>query len=308
MNLFTSSSEHFSRTFLYLFFVVIALFILATEIIFRLRVADSHPFEVYKQKYYGQSADIVMFGDSHVAHGILTTDKVLNLGYAGDNIDTMLVKVLDYTKKHDVKYIGLQADPHLFSYYRIIEDQSDQIDFLLNRNQSIFYMFKPHLRKYLLEYWKAWLSDPGKLFFPGKEKENEDTKIIVHSILELDKKNREKQASIRVQLHRPIDSFEKSEAAMQLTNTIQELLDLGKQLCLISYPLSSDYRLASKKYVQFSETIDFYKNLSRSKNIKYVNYGNRYEDSFFSDVDHLNLEGREKFTKEIIKECFDIVI
>ena len=151
----------------------------------------------------------------------------------------------------------MQADPHLFSYYRIIEDQSDQIDFLLNRNQSIFYMFKPHLRKYLLEYWKLWLSNPDKLFFPEDKKRNNGSGVKVHSILEMDKKTREKQASIRVQLHKPIDSFKRSEVARKFITAIQELLSSGRQLCLISYPVSSDYRAASKSYMQFSEVFNF---------------------------------------------------
>jgi hypothetical protein len=304
VNLFTSSSEQFSRTFLFLFFVVIALFMTMTEVVFRLRVAESHPFEHYKEMYSSQLAEVVMFGDSHVANGILATDEVLNLGYAGNNMNAMTTKVFDYIKKNDVEYIGLQADPHLFSYYRIVKDQSEHLDSLLNKNETMLIMFKPHLRKYLLNYWKSWLSDPGKIFFPDREKKNTNSEKEVYSIIEVDKKVREKQASIRVQLHRPISSFEKSETAMQLSNAIQKLLDLDKQVCLITYPVSSDYRRASKAYEKFSEAIDFYKTLSKSKNIKYVNYGDRYEDDYFGDVDHLNLNGREKFTREVVRECF----
>jgi len=308
VNLFTSSSEQFSRIFLFLFFVVIALFMTITEAVFRLRVAGSHPFELYKEMYSRQSAEVVMFGDSHVVNGIVTTSEVLNLGYAGNNMNSMTTKALDYAENNDIEYIGLQADPHLFSYYRIVKNQYDHLDSLLNKNEKILYMYKPHLRKYLLDYWKSWLSDPMKIFFPEKEKRNANSEIEVHSIVEVDNDDRKKQASIRVQLHRPIDSFEKSESAMQFINAIQELSDSGKKICLISYPVSSDYRAASKTYVQFSKVVSFYRSLSKIKNIKYINYADRYEDSYFADVDHLNLNGRTKFTREVINECFDILI
>jgi hypothetical protein len=279
-----------------------------TEAIFRLGVADSHPFELYKEMYLSQSAEIVMFGDSHVANGVFTTDKVLNLGYAGNNMNAIVSKVLDYVEKSDVEYIGLQADPHLFSYYRIDNNQSEHLDSLLNDNETILYMFRPHLRKYLLDYWKSWISNPVFFLSKKNEEENSGVSITVHSILEIDERTREKQASIRVQSHRPIDYFETSEPARQLSNTIEELLDLGKHICLISYPVSSDYRKAKKTYIQFKKAIDYYKMLSELKNIKYLNYSDRYEDSYFSDIDHLNLNGRKKFTKEVIDECFKSLI
>ena len=308
MNLFTSSSKKYSKIFLIFFLVTIFLFIIITELIFRLYITDSHSFEQYKTKYYSENAKIVIFGDSHVENGINNSDKLLNMGYAGDNIDSILTKAIHYSLNHDVEFIGLQADPHLFSYYRIVKNQKDHLDSLLNRAERALHIFRPHLRKYLLSYWKSWLLNPSQIFSQGEKMKRTNSEVGIDSVLDLPKETRLHQASIRVQLHRPIEEFQNSETSKYLVDSIQKLLDMGVKICLISYPLSSDYRLESKKYEKFSHTYDFFKYIADLKGIKYMNYNDRYEDRNFSDTDHLNMSGSNKLTSDIINDCLDNII
>lgn len=304
MNLFTSNSEQFGKTFLLVFFIVISFFIIITEIMFRYRVADSHPFEIYKETYQNKVSEIVVFGDSHVANGVQTTDKILNLGYPGNNMISMLYKAVKYVKKNNVKYIVLQADPHLFSYYRIASDQSAHVESLLSQQEPFLYLLKPHLREYLLNYWRSWIASPKESFLDKKNDKKTYVRPIIRSVLDMESYERKKQASIRVQTHLPIEHFQESETALQLINAIEKFLQNGVQICLVTYPVSSDYRFASNAYNEFSEVINFYKTLSVSKGVRYLDYSNSYEDKYFSDADHLNVNGSKLLTKEIADKCF----
>lgn len=307
MNLFTSSSKKYSKIFLIFFLVTIFLFIFVTELIFRLYITDSHSFEQYKTKYYNEKAKIVIFGDSHVVNGINDSDKLLNMGYAGDNINSILSKAVFYSHNHDVEFIGLQADPHLFSYYRIVKNQTDHLNSLLNRTETLLHIHRPHLRKYLLSYWKSWLFNPSRFFLQGKKMKHSNSDAEINSVVDLPKDTRLHQARLRVQLHRPIEEFQKSNTSKYLVDSIQKLLDAGVKVCLISYPLSSDYRFESKRYEKFSQTYDFFKSIADLKEIKYMNYNDRYKDEYFSDSDHLNMNGSEKLTNDIINDCLDDV-
>ena len=308
MNLFTSSSKKYSKIFLIFFLVTIFLFIFVTELIFRLYITDSHSFEQYKTKYYNENAKIVIFGDSHVVNGINDSDKLLNMGYAGDNINSILTKALHYSLNHDVEFIGLQADPHLFSYYRIVTNQKEHLDSLLNHTERALHILRPHLRKYLLSYWKTWLLSPSQIFSQENKVKRINSDTEMRSVVDLPKETRQHQASIRAQLHRPIEEFQKSDTSKYLLDSVQKLLDMNVKVCLISYPLSSDYRLEIKKYQKFSQAYDFFKYIADLKGIKYMNYNDRYKDKDFSDSDHLNMNGSNKLTSDIINDCLDNII
>lgn len=288
--------------FLSVFFGTVLCFVGATEAFVRWRVAPDDGFERYKQLFHTSRAPAVAFGDSHVANDIVASDYLANLGYRGDSGATMLNKLDAYLASKRPKGVVLQVDPHQFSFYRLALDQGARLDYLLDREVGALQMLRPQFRENLFAYWMAVLKNPRRLF-PAKQAEAAQPRDIVRAS-ELPADEFQRTTAIRVQLHVPVEGVAATSVAARLNKAIGRLKRDRIALCLVTYPVSETYRAVAEKFPQFAVVREYIAGLATSKDVRYVDFWDAYDDDLFGDPDHLNRDGAMRFTQDVLDACF----
>ncbi len=284
--------------------VLIILFSVASEYIVVNYIIVNSSYEQYRKNFHLNKKKGVVVGDSRVANGIVDTDKFANIGYAGDNLNSSLMKLKYITNKLKKTYIIVQLDPHFLAHYRLESNQESMLDDLLNyenETTEIQFMRAPY-RRYLLQMWKTIVTNPSKIF-----KKPVDGAVKKHEIIKLTDKNPSsinKEAKLRIQYQVPLPGFSNLKILSEFEEYLKELRNSSK-LCLATFPVSSYYRNEANKYKEITMAINKFSNIGKRTNIKYIDLWDRYEDSYFADVDHLNYNGAKILTKQLVYECFN---
>jgi hypothetical protein len=136
-----------------------------------------------------------------------------------------------------------------------------------------------------------------KGFYPAKNNFNE----VVDPL---------KTASIRAD-----NFFEGYEVkSIILTNYLSDLVNLAKvnniNVVLVSLPISEPYIAAAAKYIPMDEFEKLVNEVLDENNLEdnYLDYSEIYKDdlTLFSDSDHLNVTGADKFTKLLVKDLANL--
>ena len=284
--------------------MLIILFSVASEYIVINYIIVNSSYERYRKNFHLNKKKGVVVGDSRVANGIVDTDKFANIGYAGDNLNASLMKLKYVTKKLKKTYIIVQLDPHFLAHYRLESKQESMLDDLLNygnETTEIQFMRAPY-RRYLLQMWKTIVTNPGNIF-----RKSVDGAVEKHEIIKLTDKtpsNINKEVKLRIQYQVPLAGFSNLKILSEFEDYLKELRNSSK-LCLVTFPVSSYYRSEANKYKEITMAINAFADIGKRTNVKYINLWDRYEDSYFADVDHLNYNGAKKLTKQLIYECFN---
>ena len=116
-------------------------------------------------------------------------------------------------------------------------------------------------------------------------------------------KNWDNEALIRVQLHNPVNNFLQMESLIKYTKMVYLLKNKNIDICLISFPVSENYNNYSKKFDNFIKAKNFFKDLAFKNNIKYFDLSKLFENSKFSDPDHIKSDFSMYFTKIVQNKC-----
>lgn len=232
----------------------------------------------------------IAFGDSRVERSLISNQNFNNLGKRSLNIDLIYnrVKYKIYNSPKKIQGVILQADPHMFSFYRLVNNKTSENNNINNFNKIKF--LDPKNRIYLIEHSRdVWSS-----FFINKENKKNESNIS---------KNWDNEALIRVQLHNPVDNFLEMKALIKFTKMVHFLKNKNIDICLITFPVSESYDKHSKKFVNFKKTRDFFKDLGFKNDIKYFNLSSIFKNSKFTDPDHIKSEFSKHFTKIVQNKC-----
>lgn len=253
----------------------------------------------YKKLFLNGVAPTVAFGDSHVASGLVSSADIDNLGQPSDNLQTTFAKAELRVKRGGVRLIIFQADPQMFSAYREKAKQQDRLAYLMQDNESMMFILLPHYRQYLMQYWRAAASDPIGVFrLPQQRLAEPKRSSNAESPGEL-----KKQAVMRVQLHAPITNFRRLSTARQYREAIERFVKQGLQVCLVGFPVSSQYREAASTVPSFNAARSFFAETARDLSVPYLNYYAAIPDIDFVDSDHLSSDAAPHFTNQVLRDC-----
>jgi hypothetical protein len=301
VNLFTSSSRAYVLGLMLSFFFSFCGSLLITEIWVREHVLKSDPFVSYKYLFINGTAKVAAFGDSHVANGLVSTSALDNLGQPADNLSTITQKIKLRIARGGINQVILQADPHMFSTYRIRTGDQGRIANLQGEKSPPLAILRPEYRQFLSKYWFAAISD----YLSPQSVESEAKKN--EPIIAFDQWNKERAhmvTLVRVQMHAPVSNFKDSKFANEYVETVTNLKEKNIQVCLVGFPLSSEYRRSESIASSFISARNFFSNLGGDLQVPYIDYSNAIQDDGFSDPDHLLPNFAENFTKRVMRDCF----
>ena len=298
----TLNSKFYVTSFVSALLVGLIVSIVLTEIMLRRHVFPVDSLVGYKRLFIHGVAPTVVFGDSHVASGLVSSADIDNLGQPSDNVQTVLAKAELRIKRGGVRTVILQADPQMFSAYREKAKQQDRLAYLMQENESVLVMLLPQYRQYLMQYWNAAVFDPIGVFRSPQQRLAEPKRSSnAESLKEL-----KKQAVMRVQLHAPLSNFRRLSAASDYRDAIERFVRQGLQVCLVGFPVTSQYREAARTVSSFNAARSFFAEIAHDLSVPYLNYYDAMPDSDFGDSDHLSTDAAPHFTRRVLRDCVSI--
>lgn len=313
MSLSISSFKSFVLAFAVVFVVGAGGFVAGSEVLVRYVVAPTDGYESYKAKIATAHAPIAAFGDSHVANGLVSNDRIVNLGFAGDTLPLMLVKAKVYVASNPAARIILQYSPQQFAIYRAGNMQADAANEILSVSRPWLMFMESHFRGYLLGYWSAALHDPDRVIAaftgpslssgPAADEPVEASKV--GGLVSLSPAEQRRAAEIRVQLHAPLPPSRTVESLLAMfSDTVREFKKGGIDMCIVEYPLSNPYRKAMRGAVTFATMKDRMRRFMASEGLRLVDLTASLPDSAFADVDHVSARTKPALTKLVLASCF----
>ena len=270
------------------------MFSILTEVIVRKYIKPNEIIEKTKFDFHFQESPYIVLADSHGANAINSNSKVLNLSIRGINLLSIRKMALHYIERNKTKGIIIQADAHQFSAYRLLSEQDHILADIIDPRDILVQFSRPIYRRYIFDYWKSILTIIEQK--NAQETKTESQKIDPTFLADGTLK--------RVQLHTPISNVTASVHSEEYKDFLVSLAERNIEVCLVSFPLSSNYREEKKKFPEFQETMQFFISLQDLTGIHYRDLSSSMDDRFFADADHLNKLGASIFTKLVSRECF----
>ena len=291
--------------------IVFALLIAASEFLLRKEVLSQDTLGRHVALFNETRSPYAAFGDSHVARGFNATAPVVNLAYPSENIERMRWKATRYLERTPApEIVLLQADPHLFSPYRISAGLSDYPRAFGEAPPIFAHTFSTRYRPQLMDLWQSFVLGGGSIR-SKIEQTRQGALLSPGNLTQWGDGARTTYSEKRVELHRPVDAPGQSNAARQFTSMVQDFTDRGARVCLVAMPVSPDYRqafsqLGDKDRDQWEAAFEFFDRLAENPNVLLLDYRAAVHDpSHFRDPDHLNRVGAIAFSKRLQEECFE---
>ncbi len=277
----------------------ILFFLLGSELLIRAKVAPQDLFEKHRHLFFNSDKTNAVFGDSHGAQGFTGEPDFVNLSFPSESIDIIYKKIKLYFKSRTPHKVVLQADPHLFSDYRMKERADDYVELFKNPRLPYFQILTPRHQKFLLYYWKNFLAGSD---FKNHFQMNPDGSQM------MDKK--EKRSHVydlqgRIFLQRPRGDFEKSHSMKKYFEVLDYLKSRNADVCLVTFPVSPAYVEAARKFPEFEKARQFLEKIAAQHGFRYASYWDAFSDAgMFVNEDHLGIEGARQLTGKIMTDCF----
>jgi len=252
---------------------------------------------------------VIILGDSHAFKAIdneLIGKNMLNLSYPSDSLMEMYIKLgylLENGKK--IKYLVLPADYHIFSSYRLNNNNCDFIVPLVSTDiyNKIYSENISAVEKKLLEFNPFLLSRErtkiSRWIFNKMliDTINHDGANMMWS--DTTNEYREHQTNLRLNKQLAHTILEKN-LQLYYTQIVELCFDNEIEIIAIRYPVSSEYSEQLKKY-DIEKVNRYIDNLEFVEYVDYTNVFNEYPN-YFSDMDHLNDQGSLVFTEVLIQD------
>ena len=302
MSLSTSNSRKFVLAMLATSGFVLLLLLALVEIhLRRFAAVDDRRFGQVQSELANATAPWAAFGDSHVASGLVSNTWLDNFGQPSDNFEDMVTKIELRLKRGNLKGIILQADPQLFAFYRLTANKKNGVATVVDRSErfTMLQLLYPQHRQYLVPMVSTSVRSA---IGPGREA----PPVIptkAHSDIDRSSEKWKKDAALRVQLHTPVSNLNNLDTVRKYTALANSLLARGLSVCLVNFPVSSDYREISTSSGSFQQSIAYFKRLSSESGAVLVDASSMFPDASFSDPDHLASAAAAALTLRLYERC-----
>ncbi|MSR78366.1 MAG: SGNH/GDSL hydrolase family protein [Candidatus Omnitrophica bacterium] len=304
MNSSTFSFKNWIRIFFLTWMGLLALFFGLSECLIRMKVSPDDSFEKHRNLFFNSDKSNAVFGDSHGAQDFMGRQDFINLSFPSESVDIIAAKIKLYFSSRRMEKVILQADPHMFSEYRIKENVNDYIRLFEDPRQPLLQILTPRHRKYLLFYWKALISGRG---FKSKFRVNPDGSQTIEDREAGTEQETPKDFDLqtRVRLQKPQENFEKSVSVKNYQTMLQDLKERQAQVCLVTFPVSPEYAGEAARFPDFEKARNFFQAMAAQYGFSYVNYWNSLQDPhLFRNDDHLNVQGAKALTQRMVNDCY----
>lgn len=297
----SSSDRRFLRRWLCTVAAVLILFACASEWLLRKHVAPQDNLLAHLSLLNTATSPDAAFGDSHVARGFAPPPGMLNLAFPSENIMQIAAKARRYYANHTPGRVIIQADPHLFSPYRLLAAADPTPP-----EPPMLMLLDPDRRRALRGYWLAFIKGRGALTSRIERLDN-GALLSPGDLSGYSPRGLEALVRNRVRIHRPV-SGPLSNAVAATKAAYAALLDdlsrKGAQLCLVSFPVSPPYRAMMARPA--AEIIAFYQGEAARVGARYIDHRSLINEMpLFRDADHLNAAGALAYSSQPITACFD---
>ena len=282
----------------------------ASEWLVRSAVLPTDTFVRHVAIFNGTTSPYAAFGDSHVARNFNAAAPVVNLAYPSENLAKMDWKTALYVDQAPApQKVLLQADPHIFSHYRLVEGLEDYPSAFQGGEQYQLLSLNARYRPQLFALWRSFLSNGGKLV-SKIEQTPQGALLSPGDLSSWPQEAAEKFSRDRVQLHLPVHGFETSAAARTYRDIVERFTRRGAEVCLVMFPTAPVYRrhvetLDADARARWDKAIGFFRALANAPGVEYFDHSSLYADpSLFRDPDHLNKSGALVYGPVVQQACF----
>lgn len=295
--------------------MVCAVFLSASELLIRSRVAVVEPFSQSVELFWRIRREGVRnaaFGASIIARALIIDDpQFANLAADGENLSLTRAKVLAFIKDRSVGQIILTATGKTLN--RQIPAHDVRTDFFSGEREPWLMLQMEHHRHFILAYWRTYLLkgnfDRKSRFLRlgGVVPTPKDDKIPLAELspdqrLALGRKSYLDVAAFRYR--RPEDS----PGLRIYREIIQRILENGGEVCLLHGPYSPQFR-------KFSDANEWYSvqmpriwqqfAASFGPKVRFVNAIDLVDDiNAFRDAIHMTEEGGRRIGPRLVNRCF----
>ena len=279
-----------------LFFIVLT----ASEALIRIRVEPSDLLLQHLQFMAKTLDDKVVLGDSHAALGFTGQPGISNIAFPGENFATTLTKVDTFFATHKPGLVILQVSPHQLRDKRnegIVRDYRR----LGSGEMSLRVMSEWHGSQ-LLNYWETFLQ--RRSFGTQRVFQADGAQTSSGRLTDLPAAERENTAQQTVTGQLPPANPAAAVGTQILNRLLDRLAMLGAKVCLVTFPVSPDYRALAASHPEFDETRRFIASLARQRGLTYVDLWKAVDDErLFYNHDHLNHQGAFTVAPRIVAGC-----
>ena len=280
----------------------------ASEWLVRAHVLPIEDFPAHRALYTATDVRNVALGDSHVARGFAPRREFVNLAFPSEAIPQTAWKARRYFSRRDPEKIILQADAHLFAPYRLSTRLGDYPKLFADGAPGLL-ITRPRYRARIVGYWSAFLRNGGAL--ESKiERTGQGALLSPGNLSTVPERRRLYDARARVRTHRLRPHSQLSFAAAEYSALVDFLAARGAELCLVSFPLSPDYRAALAEAPEVAramrrERMSFFRAQADRVGARYVdNQAVIVDRAAFRDVDHLNGTAAPHYAERLKSACF----
>jgi hypothetical protein len=302
----TSIFKSYIRGLLIAVATILISWLIASETLIRLYVEPTDELKERVINYHTSKKADAAFGDSHTIAGLRSVDGVFNGAFPGEDLPSLLHKVKNYYRDRKVGTVLLQAEPQFLRWksasdkerrYRAHFDADFDIADV-QRGSSVR-LLTPYYRQRLLHFWGTFLRREVQ----GRTA-RADGKVASWS--ELSPNERVWKARKRSRGFLPTPSvFDDDPEQIQVkwSATILWLKQRGGRICLIAYPVASEYADALEG--PLSQTSAVFSRLATQHDVPYIDLTHHFADSLelFEDQDHVNVAGSIRIATIVKERC-----
>lgn len=243
----------------------------------------------------------VALGDSRPSRNLAKSNFISNWSFGSENLDVVKEKCTYLIReKKAVKYVLLQADPHIFCH-NLLSFDSPHYDLVYSLNNSFnnpIKCFSSYHKGKLLKYIESRFSNDllTSRYFLSKNGSIVEKKQL--SWGDLSSEQRTINARHRFFIDQsPVDYWNESRFYELYSNLLQELISNDIIIVMISYPISTEYFNEIKNNKIVNDIKQFFADTALTfDGIYYLDLSSSITNpSLFQDQDHLNSKGTEFF-------------
>jgi len=280
----------------------------ASEYLLRSQIAPQDEFIAHTKLFATSPLADAAFGDSHVARGFVPPKGMVNQAYPSESIPRMAWKTQTYYADKAPGRVIIQADPHMFAPYRLGQTLGDYPEQFKNPTPTKFGLFLsiPRYRANLVNYWASFVRKGGRL-----KSEITFTEGGAHlspgDISKEPERFRTLAAKRRAAVH-DLGPLPTQQAYRDIYATmLTDLTTKGADICMVTFPVSSDFRAALKsvKDTERADIFAFFKAEAKRTGANYVNWEAASDvRSHYRDTDHLNGAAAAFMSPDLMTQCF----
>jgi len=299
----TTSFRHYLGAFCFAMITVGAVAVVATEMLVRFGVEPNRNIFQHVAFVKRVETSCGAFGDSHTALGFAGTDRCANLGYPGERFDDTAGKLELLSPNRLPQQIILQADPLMFSPRRLEAGPSFHMNYLTDTAGTALRIRDPLHTPLLIRYWRTAILKQG--FTPVFAFHPNGWMAFDERWEQVSPSERDIKAAKEVGEQRPVRNFATHATATRFEDVLAELRTSGRDVCVVTYPMSHEFTTKARLNPSFSAALAFFEASARDGGAAYIDLldWRKHDPRFFANPDHLNIDGARAFTSDVLRAC-----